>query len=515
VHQELLSIAEHGNLFVEDKVPSAKWPDVQGNPEMISTTASLDARLFYSCLSWCVLYGKERTMTTITKENPLQAFTGFPYLVTKIDPAIYHLILLPEARIEELHRVASLQFHANRLPTCLVLGPHDGIYFQLDGSLTRSHNIPCGGTMLQRKLRPARDFSDRHEVQERQLALDEFLRAVGPPSDGTTTIVMGDVLKGGRVPTDAERRRLRGIRASGVPRGIERCTLCGEWRGECIDPNPLLQGIIVPVHCLCENDNRCAACGELLHARKLNSNYFNEADGHVWHVPGLSAFHHSCGTASESPRPDGWTLTKIGAEGGDESARRWRDEVLKALPSPPEPPADAEALKLAEGLRRPFTQVLFGDDGAVVRIPRKTSLDVRQWLTQATHDRKLRQEIKEGVVQFIEDHFPVEPLVYLEWSGPEYPPGITWELTISVVESGDTGYMLVRGDTTHTVAALVEPFENPALIGRIVTEILTSDQYIDYPPTHWRTERPDLIPNRVLQEAVACVEERWRAQHSQ
>ncbi len=54
------------------------------------------------------------------------------------------------------------------------------------------------------------------------------------------------------------------------------------------------------VHCRCQNDNRCAACGGFLYERKLNANYYNARDGQIWHVPGFSGFRHRCpdGTAA-------------------------------------------------------------------------------------------------------------------------------------------------------------------------------------------------------------------------
>jgi len=52
------------------------------------------------------------------------------------------------------------------------------------------------------------------------------------------------------------------------------------------------------VHCRCANDNRCAACGDLLHERKLNANTYNEADGHVWHTPGFAGLGHVCAEAA-------------------------------------------------------------------------------------------------------------------------------------------------------------------------------------------------------------------------
>ncbi len=46
--------------------------------------------------------------------------------------------------------------------------------------------------------------------------------------------------------------------------------------------------LVVRVHCVCENDNLCARCGQKFHARKLNANYYEPADRTSWHVPGFS-----------------------------------------------------------------------------------------------------------------------------------------------------------------------------------------------------------------------------------
>jgi hypothetical protein len=107
------------------------------------------------------------------------------------------------------------------------------------------------------------------------------------------TYILGDVTKGGRLPTADEEERLAGMHADNVPRGLWPCPRCGEWRGECLDT--LIRELVVRVHCLCENDNRCAACGELLHTRKLNANHFDPADGKIWHTPAFAALGHRCG----------------------------------------------------------------------------------------------------------------------------------------------------------------------------------------------------------------------------
>ena len=119
-----------------------------------------------------------------------------------------------------------------------------------------------------------------------------ILREEAQFSGEALTIIMGDLAKDGRPPTEEEEDRLAGMHCDGVPKGLLPCPNCGEWRGECFDT--LCRQLVVRVCCACENDNRCAACGELLYSRKLNANYFDPVDGKIWHTPGFSGLDHRC-----------------------------------------------------------------------------------------------------------------------------------------------------------------------------------------------------------------------------
>jgi hypothetical protein len=68
------------------------------------------------------------------------------------------------------------------------------------------------------------------------------------------------------------------------------------------------------VHCRCQNDNRCAACGGFLYERKLNANYYNPSDGQIWHVPGFCRFRHQCPDPKMSTQ-GGTGEESIGREG--------------------------------------------------------------------------------------------------------------------------------------------------------------------------------------------------------
>ena len=218
-------------------------------------------------------------------------FESFPYLMTRVVPAFYHLSLLPGSfEVELLRYIAQRQVAANKLPTCLVFGPDDCIYYEIDGTESRSDAIPHGGYAVFGKLRLCVEFENDDELQVRQ----KLLAAYVEKRNGAGGYLHGDLTKGGHDATPDEQLRLTGVQTGGVPRGLDQCPTCGEWTGQCLDPNPVFKGKVMRVHCLCENDNRCAACGGLLHAQKPSANYFEKSDGHIWHVPGFSCLSHRC-----------------------------------------------------------------------------------------------------------------------------------------------------------------------------------------------------------------------------
>lgn len=235
------------------------------------------------------------------EDRTRQVFDGFPYLVVRLGPAVYCVIPVPAAAERgNLIALARHQALSNQLPTCLAFGLRDGVYCEPDGSVTSRDLIPRGGTQLSGPLRLGREFAPDPEQAAREARLQAYLRDRLPRSG----FLMGDLTKGGRVPSEEESERLGGTRggrpgagaraADGVPPGLARCSVCGEWRGECLDPNPEPGPLLVRVRCLCENRNRCARCGELLSDRALDANYYDVSRGRVIHVPGFTALAHRC-----------------------------------------------------------------------------------------------------------------------------------------------------------------------------------------------------------------------------
>jgi hypothetical protein len=67
-------------------------------------------------------------------KHGIQPFGGFPYYVTRIVPALYHMILLPSEWTEaSLIDFASTQAGFNNLEACLALSQNHGLWFTPDG----------------------------------------------------------------------------------------------------------------------------------------------------------------------------------------------------------------------------------------------------------------------------------------------------------------------------------------------------------------------------------------------
>jgi hypothetical protein len=163
--------------------------------------------------------------------------------------------------------------------------------FITDRGATDSSSPPRGGIPVTGRLRPPTRLPATAELRERLHHLAAWTGTQTPRKQA----VMGDLTKGSREASAADFAELSGLSQEGVPRGLVRCPRCAEWRGRCLDPAPERASLVVDASCRCQNDNRCAACGQLLYELKLNANYYEPADGQIWHVPGFCGFGHKCG----------------------------------------------------------------------------------------------------------------------------------------------------------------------------------------------------------------------------
>ena len=223
----------------------------------------------------------------------LPLFTGFPYLLTRVVDALRHIILLPEpwtGRTEELLDIARRQAQANQLETALVLAADRAAFFSADGSTSGFVAAPRGGILVPDRLEPVVEIEPSDQLRARRGDLAAWM-ACNQVKEGS---IQGNRAGSGREATPDECRRLRGRNADGLPIGLTTCPKCREVRGECLDTNPNFPRLVIPVHCRCDNENRCARCGKKLYDSKLNGNSYNADDGQIWHTPGFCGFRHRC-----------------------------------------------------------------------------------------------------------------------------------------------------------------------------------------------------------------------------
>ena len=220
-------------------------------------------------------------------------FRDYPYLIVHPVVGINHILLVPRALAPPtLYWIAQQQRTANRLPVTIALSEQMSMVYPLEGQASLLRRDPFPGFPVTGAIEGGVRFRRTAELQERAARLDDFVR-----KHRMRGFRFGDPWKDGRRATIEEAQWLFGRQAEGVPAGLRRCAECGDWRGECLDPElgeAYGEDFVVPVRCRCENWNRCARCHRPFEGRRLNSNYYDPRDGNIWFVSGMHALDHRC-----------------------------------------------------------------------------------------------------------------------------------------------------------------------------------------------------------------------------
>lgn len=231
------------------------------------------------------------------KKLASQPFGSFPYLSTRIFPALYNINLYPSVWAEiELVEFARHQVAANKLPACLVLSWNRGLWFDVSGNENWSSSIPKGGMILDGKLKAPQGYFLEEDFGGRSKLLDEFSSAslkgggylVGDPENCVREATTEDV-------------QLGELKGNSIPSGLKVCRVCDDLYGECFYPeSECYSDKVWKVSCRCENDNLCSACGEPLFHHKLDACFFDKISSGILHVAGYCAMSHQCNANIES-----------------------------------------------------------------------------------------------------------------------------------------------------------------------------------------------------------------------
>lgn len=232
-----------------------------------------------------------------SKEHP----KVFPYFITRLAPALYHITILPNLENQKDLLNFVIEQHAlNDLETCLVLGEKQSIYLK-DKTVNISEDRPSGGVLIIGQLFISIDLLECIDVDssywERSNIVQEYIKAQSNNGHMFDGYMFGDLTKGGREATGEELEELEkpNKQYPKVPNGLTLCEKCFEFKGTCLDPSENFKNQIMTVYCKCDNQNRCAKCKNLIYDHKLFANYYNKEDGKIWHVPGFCGIpSHKC-----------------------------------------------------------------------------------------------------------------------------------------------------------------------------------------------------------------------------
>jgi hypothetical protein len=239
---------------------------------------------------------------SIELQRLLPVFDGYPYLVSRIGhTALRHIALVPaDWPRERIVALARAQAGANRFGTVACFAFDDAVYVTPEGSTYSSGILPAGLPVIDR-LRLAEEFPVTPELTSRHALLtifEERHRGEG--------FLIGDGLEGRRPATPQDRARLAGIGPDGLPPGLRRCRTCRQAVGECLTS----LDDVVWCRCSCENDTRCARCGDPLAKYRLSAWYWDEIDREPWYYAAYSGLGHYC--ADDFTR--GWVCPDHGPE---------------------------------------------------------------------------------------------------------------------------------------------------------------------------------------------------------
>jgi hypothetical protein len=146
-----------------------------------------------------------------------------------------------------------------------------------------------------------------------------------------------------------------------------------------------------------------------------------------------------------------------------------------------------ERLKYALTIEVPYEQ-------GIVWFP-SGSLEIDDWLTSiAQTDEELKELNLLRRIRFLQNRFPIEKLLQLEWNGPAA------RRTILAMYVGHRSYILFFDGFTYQVVGSLEPKDQAALYQVVIERALRNPRLIPIPPKRIMMNRPEFIPRSEVED---------------
>jgi hypothetical protein len=130
-----------------------------------------------------------------------------------------------------------------------------------------------------------------------------------------------------------------------------------------------------------------------------------------------------------------------------------------------------------------------------VWLPEK-HLDIDDWLTclaetdENSFDENSFKELKIPAIRFLQNRWPIERLLELEWNDGRFDRRTIWSMYV-----GRRAYILLSGEIGYQLIAAIEPKSNLALYDAVIGKLLHNANFVPHHPIRIKIYRPDLLQN--------------------
>lgn len=145
---------------------------------------------------------------------------------------------------------------------------------------------------------------------------------------------------------------------------------------------------------------------------------------------------------------------------------------------------------IEERLKKPFAIEQSHPEGTVW-FP-NGHLEIDEWLSSIAQTDEELKELDIRRIRFLQNRWPVEKLLQLEWDDPVY------RRMILAMYVGHRAYILFFDGFTYQVLGALEPRDKPELYPLIIDQALRNAQLVPTPPKQILIRRPDFLSSNEL-----------------